>query len=97
MSWTTQYVIFRLAEDKTFTQVHSEDDLKKAKYWLGYIGKPGDVLCRTPLHPKHSRQSDQPEYWSHKTSKGVVSDERLWRMNLSKDGIEAVFPGATTA
>lgn len=97
MSWSSPYVIFRHSAQNVFVEVHKAEEIKDAKYWLAYIAKPGDVLCRTPLHPKHTRSSDQPEYWSHKSAKGVVSDERLWRQGLTKEGITPQFEPAPQA
>lgn len=87
MSWDKPYVIFRLSEAGQFEEVFAESDFTKAKYLLTYIAEPGDVLCRTPAHPKHSGKSASPEYWSHKEQSGsVASGEGQWR-----EGLKAKF------
>lgn len=79
MAWYTSFVIVRPDVDKV-VEVFRCNDLQKAKYWLTYIGKPGDCLCKTPLHAKHSKKSDVAEYWSHKQgARDFGSKEDEWR------------------
>jgi hypothetical protein len=64
-----------------------------AKYWLTYIAQPGDVLCKTPIHPKHSKASPQPEYWSHKESSGSpITNEQDWRKHAERKNFDGTFP-----
>ncbi len=80
MSWTTPYVIYRLNPDGVAEIVASPEDVAKAKYWLQYIAEPLDVLCKTPIHPKHSKKSVLPEYWAHKEPSGkFLYIEATWR------------------
>lgn len=79
MAWNTTFVIYRLEEGGNVAEVYQSSDLKQAKYWLTYIAQPGDVLCKTPLHPKHSQKSELPEYWGHKEQSGQTSmQEQTW-------------------
>jgi len=75
MEWKSPFIIYRLNVESKLDEVYHTADMKKAKYWLSYIAQPGDVLCRTPAHPKHSRKSAQPEYWQHKEMSGKTSAE----------------------
>jgi hypothetical protein len=89
MDWKTPYIVYRLNAEKCMEEVFWTSDIKKAKYWLTYIAKPGDVLCKTPAHPKHSHQSKTPEYWSHKESSGKpCTNEHAWK-NIIKKQTEA--------
>jgi hypothetical protein len=93
MDWKSPFVIYRINPDSTVEEVFQAEDLKKAKYWLTYIAQAGDVLCKTPLHPKHSKQTSKPEYWSHKEKSGKLgSDESQWRDTMKQHG-ELTFPG----
>lgn len=93
MSWTSPYIIYRITTDSKAEEVFRCEDIKKAKYWLAYIAEIGDVLCKTPAHPKHSKTTNLPEYWSHKVQSGsAVSNEREWRALLSKKGCAVAFP-----
>lgn len=93
MAWKAPYIIYRLSANAKLEQVFTCDDIKKAKYWLAYIAEPGDVLCKTPAHPKHSKATNTPEYWSHKVKNvGAVSNEDAWRKLLALQGAAAVFP-----
>jgi len=97
MSWTSPFIIYRITVDAKVEEVFRCEDLKKAKYWLAYIAEPGDVLCKTPAHPKHSKTSNAPEYWSHKEKSGSsVSNEREWRAALVKKGCAVAFPDTET-
>lgn len=93
MAWSTPYVIFRISKEGKAEVVYVPEDLQKAKYWLQYIAEPGDVLCKTPLHAKHSKKSDTPEYWSHKEESGKPGyDEEGWAREAKRLGWDAVFP-----
>lgn len=93
MAWSSPFIIYRISPEGKLTEVFRCEDIKKAKYWLSYIAEPGDVLCKTPAHPKHSKASNSAEYWSHKVHSGnAVSDERLWQKFLTKKGCNIVFP-----
>jgi hypothetical protein len=79
MEWTTPYAVYRLMPDGNASLVNTPEDLTKAKYWIQYIAEPMDVLCKTPIHPKHSKKSEQPEYWSHKEASGKpMTSEETW-------------------
>ena len=79
MEWKTPFVVYRIAPDGKLDEVFRAEDIKKAKYWLTYIAQPGDLLCKTPVHPKHSQKSKTAEYWSHKETSGQSStDEKSW-------------------
>lgn len=93
MSWKTPYIIYRITAESKLEEVFRCDDIKKAKYWLTYIAEPGDVLCKTPAHPKHSKATNCPEYWSHKVKNvGPVSNEGDWKNTLAKQGTTLQFP-----
>ena len=93
MSWKTPFAVYRLSPDGKLTEVFQAEDLKKAKYWLTYIAQPGDVLCKTPLHPKHSKASGFPEYWSHKAHSGTPSSaEGEWKKWAQQRTTELIFP-----
>lgn len=85
MNWTAPFAIYRVSPQGEIIQVHVAADIKAAKYWLTYIAQPGDVLCKTPAHPKHSKSSLKPEYWAHKEVSGssTISEERWVR--IAKD------------
>ena len=93
MEWTAPFIVYRITDDAKFEEVFHCNDIKKAKYWLHYIAKPGDVLCRTPIHPKHSKSKNRPEYCSHKETKGgPCSEESKWRQFAEKMKCSAEFP-----
>jgi hypothetical protein len=93
MEWKVPFVVFRPRGNGEFDEVFQTGDFKKAKYWLTYIAQKGDVLCRTPNHPKHSGGDEgMPEYWSHKNSTGAVaSDEDQFLTNVIA-GQSCAFP-----
>jgi hypothetical protein len=69
MDWQTPFVVYRFKQEEGATEVfevYHASDFKDAKRWVSYIGLPWDVLCKTPLHPKHSKASPAPEYFAHK-------------------------------
>jgi hypothetical protein len=84
-SWNATYVVFRNQGKGNLVEVFQTSDFKGAKYWLTYIAEVGDVLCRTPSHPRYSRDDGKPEYWSHKEASGAVTaDESLWQEQYVK-------------
>lgn len=85
MDWKTQYVIYRVNASGSLEEVFHTNDMKKAKYWLNYIGQPGDVCCRTPLDPKHTKQTKIAEYWCHKVASKVTSSDRNQWDALAKE------------
>jgi len=79
MDWKIPFVIYRITAENKLEEVYHALDIKQAKYWLTYIAQPGDVLCKTPLHPKHSKATPRPEYWSHKAQSGTpAAKEEEW-------------------
>jgi hypothetical protein len=93
MEWKDPFVIYRITADAKIEEVFHAKDLKHAKYWLQYIAQPGDVLCRTPVHPKHTKQSNRPEYWSHKESSGTPSSkEDDWKRYAADKSFNLIFP-----
>lgn len=93
MNWSSPYVIFRIADNGQLIQVHSASDLKSAKYWLTYIAQCGDVLCNTPVHPKHSKSSQKPEYWSHKQASGSPATSfSAWKEMVHDKNANPQFP-----
>src|SRR5215210_2892891 len=92
MNWTTPFVIYRITNEGKLDEVYHAGDLKMAKYWLQYIAQPGDVLCKTPVHPKHSKSGTRAEYWSHKDTGGPATNEDQWRSHASKNHCSADFP-----
>lgn len=93
MSWRSQFVVFRVSPEQKITQVFESSDLQKAKYWIKYIAEVSDVLCRTPLSPKHTKVSTAPEYWCHKESSGQpVTDHKAWLDKARAVWPEVVFP-----
>ena len=93
MKWSTPFIVYRLAEDAQLVEVAYPVDLNKAKYWVKYIAQPGDVCCRTPIHPKHTAAEPRPEYFSHKGERGaVVANESEWRQQVNGKGFSGSFP-----
>jgi hypothetical protein len=83
MSWKAPFVVFRFTPAGTVEEVYEAEHLEAARYWLMYIAEAGDVLCRTPSHPRHSKKGKQPEYWSHKETSGTIRmDEAVWRQHV---------------
>ncbi|MBX7136921.1 MAG: hypothetical protein K1X83_02980 [Oligoflexia bacterium] len=98
MSWKTPFVVYRFSGDKQVTEIFECEDLQKAKYWIKYIAEPGDVLCRTPLSPKHSKSSDRAEYWCHKEQSGQAeTNEERWKETLKQTWPDFQFPSKTGA
>jgi hypothetical protein len=95
MEWNVPYVVYRINNEGKFEEVFHADNIKKAKYWLTYIAQPGDVLCKTPSHPKHSGKSNCPEYFSHKTKSGTTAtDEQEWLLFAKSINSQESFPKA---
>ena len=93
MEWTSSFIIYRVLPDAKVEEVYHANDLKTAKYWLTYIAQPGDVLCKTPIHPKHSKGSKRPEYWCHKETSGTASSEETrWRKYIEGITTNVAFP-----
>lgn len=93
MEWVSPFIVYRITSNNRLEEVFHAEDLKKAKYWLTYIAKPGDVLCKTPLHPKHSKQNNKPEYWSHKEKSGQPSsNESEWKKLVQQSTDQVEFP-----
>jgi len=93
MDWTAPFIVYRLTPENKLEEVFHAEDLKKAKYWLTYIARPGDVLCKTPAHPKHTKASKHPEYWSHKEASGQPSaNEAAWKKMVNPTATELIFP-----
>jgi hypothetical protein len=97
MDWKSPFIVYRIIGDGKLEEVFHAEDIKKAKYWLTYIAQPGDVLCKTPVHPKHSKQSKGPEYWSHKEQSGKPSStEDDWKNFAKNKNFTFVFPEEQT-
>lgn len=93
MEWNVPFIIYRITQDGKVDEVFHAADLKMAKYWLTYIAQPGDVLCKTPLHPKHSKAKPNPEYWSHKEHSGTPSsEETAWKKHATRLHFDGDFP-----
>ena len=93
MDWNVPFVIYRITAAGQVEEVFQGQDLKSAKYWLTYIALPGDVLCKTPIHPKHSRATGTPEYWSHKDhERDPVMNEKDWLEFAQKMQFVGPFP-----
>ncbi len=97
MSWKSPFVIYRVSSSGALEPVFVCEDIKKAKYWLNYIAQPGDVLCRTPAHPKHTQGTACPEYWCHKEQTGTSSSEQSrWKTFVEKKVGDVSFPEEET-
>ena len=93
MDWVSPFIVYRITPEAKLEEVFHAADMKKAKYWLTYIAQPGDVLCRTPIHPKHSGQSKTAEYWCHKAQSGTSSSkEQDWKEFAVSRNYTASFP-----
>jgi hypothetical protein len=94
VEWTVPFVIFRPKEGGQYEEVFQTSDFKKAKYWLTYIAEVGDVLCRTPNHPKYGGTAPIPEYWSHKVSAGTLETDKKKFIKHSTANDKSFFPEA---
>jgi len=93
MDWKVPFVIYRITPDGKLEEVFLAEDFKSATYWLTYIAQPGDVLCKTPLHRKHSHASQHAEYWSHKDSaRDPVTSEETWKKLVEERHFNGEFP-----
>lgn len=93
MSWYSPFVIYRINSEGELIEVYRADDIKKARYLLSYIAKPGDILCRTPAHPKHSQETQFPEYCSHKEEHNQTSSNIAeWQCYANQMNWCARFP-----
>lgn len=93
MDWKAPFVVYRITDDGKLQQVYVAEDFKAASYWLTYIAEAGDVLCKTPLHKKHSHSTQKAEYWSHKGSdRTPVTDEERWKKIVSQRNFDGDFP-----
>ena len=93
MDWKSPFIVYRINSENKLEEVFWAEDIKKAKYWLTYIAQPGDVLCKTPAHPKHSKSSGKPEYWSHKEASGQpATNQEAWKKLACKSSEEPEFP-----
>ena len=92
MAFTSAYIVYRMNKDSVLEEVFHASELKKAKYWLQYIAIPGDVLCRTPAHPKYTGQGGTAEYWQHKDEKGKPGQSfDLWKKWAAPRGFNGTF------
>ena len=73
MEWLSPFIVYRIDSSGSLIEVFHASDLKKAKYWLTYIAEVGDVLCRTPAHPRHESKIGPAEYMQHKVSAGKLA------------------------
>ena len=91
MDWKAPFIVYRIDEQGKPYEVFHARDIQKAKYWLAYIAEIGDVLTKTPAHPKNS--TSKPEYWSHKENSGesITSKDRWLKMH-SIDDFESIMP-----
>ena len=90
MQWKSSFSVLRMQADGNLKEVFGADDIQKAKYWLSYIAEVGDLLVKTPAHPKNS--SGQPQYWSHKEQTGqAVTSKEGWMNMHSISDFDAVF------
>jgi len=98
MSWTSPFIIYRITAEGKLEEVFHAGDMKKAKYWLTYIAMPGDILCRTPAHPKHTHASKAPEYWQHKEVSGKPSsEENKWKEFAKNKNFNFNYPEDQTS
>lgn len=93
MDWKVPFVVYRINNEGKLEEVFHAQDFKAASYWLSYIAQPGDVLCKTPLHKKHSHKNQSAEYWSHKgDGRDLITDEGSWKQIASQSKCTEEFP-----
>jgi hypothetical protein len=93
MDWKVPFVVYRITAEGKLEEVFFAEDFKSASYWLSYIAQPGDVLCKTPLHRKHSHSSAKAEYWSHKgVARELITDEQTWKQWSTQKRCAEDFP-----
>jgi len=91
MEWKSPFIVYRIDGSGKLSEVFHSTDLQKAKYWLSYIAEIGDVLVKTPAHPKND--SGKPQYWSHKERSGqAVTAEEKWLKMHSLTTFDSVAP-----
>lgn len=97
MDWKVPFVVYRITEAGKLEEVFLAEDFKAATYWLTYIAQKGDVLCKTPLHRKHSKATSKAEYWSHKdTGRDPVTSEDTWKQLIADKPFNGEFPDQQT-
>ncbi|MCB0321812.1 MAG: hypothetical protein KDD60_12870, partial [Bdellovibrionales bacterium] len=95
MDWNSPFVVYRIEADGSVAAVYQASDMKDAKYWLQYIAEVGDVLTRTPAHPRYDDPSGQPVYWQHKEKSGkAVMNKDEWEEFAKARGWSDTFPSA---
>ncbi len=95
MKWKSPFIVYRRNADGKLKEVFHTTDLQKAKYWLQYIAEVGDVLMKTPAHPKNT--GGRPEYWSHKEYSGqAVSSKEKWMHMHSLTDFDSIVPAEQT-
>ena len=95
MSWTDTFVMYRPTPQGGLTAVFQTSDFKKAQYWMKFIAQVGDVCCRTPTHPKHTKGTQLAEYWCHKEASGApATSEDAWKTIAQSLKCEPEFPPA---
>ena len=93
MDWKVPFVVYRITHDGKLEEVFLAEDFKAATYWLTYIGQKGDVLCKTPLHRKHSHATQHAEYWSHKDAgRDPITSEDAWKKLVADKHFSGEFP-----
>jgi hypothetical protein len=93
MEWKVPFVVYRITAEGKLEEVFLAEDFKAASYWLSYIAQPGDVLCKTPLHKKHSHGSAKAEYWSHKgDARELITNEQTWKQWCTQKQCAGEFP-----
>lgn len=91
MEWESPFIIYRMEDDGAICEVFHTHELKKAKYWLTYIAHIGDVLARTPAHPRH--KDSKPSYFSHKACSGnACSQQFKWKQQIEQKKLTFEFP-----
>ncbi len=82
MEWQNGYVIMRPEASGTMYLVHGADKMKDARYWLQYIGAPGDAIFTTRKNPQH-KGPGETTYLSHLISRGKLGhSEADWKTQV---------------
>ena len=85
MAWEKAYIVVRVGSDGSVFKVHEADKIKDARYWLTYIGLPGDAIFQTPAHPKHEG-GEKILYKAHLIVRGNVGyEESAWRKLINNE------------
>ncbi|NMC63620.1 MAG: hypothetical protein GYA55_10705 [SAR324 cluster bacterium] len=91
MEWTSPFIIYRMDSEGKLYEVFHARNIEQAKYWLSYIAEIGDVLTKSPAHPKNN--TGKPQYWSHKEQSGsAVSSKQRWLKLYELSDFESVVP-----